>query len=242
VAINTVFGNFLAAFGEFSALFRLMAGQAARRECRGIALGLVDVVAGVASESVARQEAATLAKQLDLIPVNIDGLLGGDVRNVNVVAQIVSGKKRQGRCDGHAVAGVAESADINAAVAGEVCGIHNRFRRSRCKLRGFAVQRDMLLSGPVALFAKDPQDQAVFAMAVYRCRHPFEIAGVALETTRNDVLVKVRRAVRIAWAVDPGICLHPVRDRQLKELIALPEKITLTFAGLAGDDVDSFGA
>src|ERR1700739_1161522 len=104
------------------------------------------------------------------------------------------------------------------------------------------MQRDMLLSRPVALFAEDPQHETIFAITVYRCGHPFEIAGVALEAARNDVLVKVWRAVGIAWAVAPRICFHPIGDRQLKESIALPEKITLTFAWFAGDDVDSFGA
>jgi len=104
------------------------------------------------------------------------------------------------------------------------------------------MQGDVLASGAVALFADDAEDQAALVIAVDRWRYPLEITGVALKAPGNDVFVEVRRAVWVAGAVDPTVGFVPVGDGELKEQIAFPEEITLSFTRLSGDDVDALGA
>src|SRR5450432_1461340 len=100
---------------------------------------------------------------------------------------------------------MAKAADVKAAIARELGRIDDCFRSSFCKLRVFAMKGDVLPSWSMTFFAENSQHEAVLAVSIHSRRHPFEIARMALEAARDDVLVEMRRAVGIARAVDPGV-------------------------------------
>lgn len=127
VAVDAVGRDLVAEFGKFAALLGFVAGQTTRREGGGITLRHVNIVAGAAGQSCGGLKAFALAQHLDLIAVNVDGLVCADIGNVDVVAEIVSRQKRQRGTDRGPVAGMAEAADVELAVAFEFGGIHNRF-------------------------------------------------------------------------------------------------------------------
>lgn len=90
VAVDAIGGDFFAELGIFAALLRFVASQTARRERGGLALHDMHVVTGGARQSRGGLKALALAQHLDLIAMNVDGILGADVGNINVVAKIVS--------------------------------------------------------------------------------------------------------------------------------------------------------
>src|SRR5579864_1282976 len=122
----------------------------------------MNVVAGRAGESRGLLEASAASKKLHLISMNVDGLLGGDVGDIDEVTQIVPGKERQSGSDRRAIAGVAEAADVDLAVAVQLGGIHDGFRCSGWQMRFDAMQCNVCSAGAVAFLADDSQHQRSF--------------------------------------------------------------------------------
>src|SRR5579872_4055103 len=99
MAVDAVRRNLVAELKIFTALFDFMTGQTVWRERGRIALCDVHVVTSGASQRCGGLETFTLAQHLDLIAVHIDGVLGADVGNIYVIAEIVA---RYERCFGSA--------------------------------------------------------------------------------------------------------------------------------------------
>ena len=90
VAVDAIGGDFFAELGIFAALLRFVASQTARRERSGLALRDMNIVTACAGQGCCGLKALALTQHLDLITMNVDGVLGADVGNVDVIAKIVS--------------------------------------------------------------------------------------------------------------------------------------------------------
>ena len=62
---------------------------------------------------------------------------------------------------------------------------------------------------------------------------------MAFQAARDDGAIEVRAAVAETGAVHPGVKLRPIRDGKLKELIAFPIQVGLTFFSGASDEIDA---
>src|SRR5271166_71241 len=89
-----------------------------------------------------------------------------------------------------------------------------------------AVKLGVDASRAMALFARYTHNKACFTIAIRRGREGFEVGCVTLQAARSSGPVKIRDAVAIPRAVHPSKFL-PIGNRQLKEQIALPERIGL---------------
>ena len=86
----------------------------------------------------------------------------------------------------------------------------------------------------MTLFTRDPQDESLFAIAIRRWRNLLEVSSVTLQTSRNDRPTEVGRSIAISRAIHPAQ-FTPIRYRQLKKIVILPEQIGLPFSPRTND-------
>jgi hypothetical protein len=91
----------------------------------------------------------------------------------------------------------------------------------------------------MAPLASDTENHVALIKAVGWRRKWFEVSAVALQATRNDGLIEVRKAVGIAGTVDPSIGFCPIRNGQFKEFISFPIQVGLPLAPGANHKVEA---
>lgn len=93
----------------------------------------------------------------------------------------------------------------------------------------------------MALLALDAEESTDVAVAIRGRRKCLEIGRMTFETTRDDGTLKVCEAVAVAGAVYPSE-FGPVGNRELEELIFIPEEVGLSFVAGADDNGEALGA
>src|ERR1700721_1231265 len=98
----------------------------------------------------------------------------------------------------------------------------------------------MLTTRAMTVLAPDARRHCRLLIPVCGRRSPLEETAMTFQTSRNDRLIEMGRAVWIARTIDPTVQFGPVTYRQFKEPVALPEQIGLTLAPRTNHQIDTF--
>ena len=100
----------------------------------------------------------------------------------------------------------------------------------------------VLAPRPVAPFAGNAQNKPGLPVVVLRFSggHRRKVGGVTFQAARHNRPAEIRDPIGKSRAVHPPVQFRPIRNRQLKQLIALPIQIRLPLFAGARNDVDAF--
>jgi len=87
----------------------------------------------------------------------------------------------------------------------------------------------VLVSRTMAFLAPDAHHVSGLAITGLAEAPPTRVGPATLEAPRHNWSAKIRDPISVSRAIDPSQII-PVRDRQLKKLIAVPERVRLPLA------------
>jgi hypothetical protein len=91
----------------------------------------------------------------------------------------------------------------------------------------------------MALLTGDSENYLGLVEAVGWRRKRFEVCAMALQATRNDGFIEVRKTVGIAGTIDPSIGFRPVRNGEFEEFLSFPIQVGLSLAPGADHEVET---